>query len=679
MSGLATIVEAVSRHFPGQTVGDWQCRAAARALLGRSTLLVAPEGSGRGLAWQIAAAAGRRPVLVVARSARGLDRRVEALGTSPGLVACRLAAESPTETLARLRDQLSAGRYDAALISARHLGDPRVAATARAMRPRLIVVEQAQALTILGRRFDPSLCRLPALLGDLARPPVMGLADLTPQAARGEIAGALDIPTEGVVLAEVDRPNLRLEVRHTPSRRQMDSHLGTLIQQCEGRAIVAVALRAEAERLAALIDEHYRVPACALGAGMAPDDFAAAMRRFREGSVRVVVATGGHFPEHGDPPVSLVVHCALPESLQALHRQAMAAGRDGRPARSVLLYDPGDIPRAERSAWRCAPEPGHLIAIHREIAQAPGDHLTYATLSRLTGLHPDEVHLAVEALVEVGAVRITARGDDWVAAEAVGAPEAAALHAFTCAADGLRRARIQQVEEVIEYARSRGCRRAALSDALGYQPAEDVEDCCDRCQPSTSALVPAPRVAYPIRAGDFRGWALDLYRLPGQQEPDDGPGRLLHDLKYAGLERFAERLAWLMARRVRERPELRAAEIIVPVPPTDPEAESSPATLLAEALGRLSDRPVAGALRSVRDRPPQKELTSGEEKRANVAGVFECVDDGEIDGRAVLLIDDLFDSGATLEEAGKVLRRAGATDVRLLTAVRTIFGWRGDT
>lgn len=678
MSGPMTIDEAISRRFPRRAFSDWQRRIAARVLDSRSTLLVAPEGSGRSLCWQVAAAAGRRPVLVIARSARGLDRRVEALGREPGLVACRLDAELPGEVLPRLRDQLAAGHYDVALVPARHLGDPRIAIAARALRPRLIVVEQADALTTLGRRYEPSLRHLPGLRRDVAGPPVLALAEVAPEAARAEIAEALDIPAEGTELAEADRPNLRLEVRRTPSRRQMDSHLGTLVRQCGGRAIVAVALRAEGQRLAALIDDHYGLPARVLDAGMASEDFAGVMRRFREGSVRVLVATRSYVPEHRDPPVSLAVHCALPDSLQALHRQAMAAGRDGRPARSVLLYDPADIAPAQRRAWRCAPEPGHLLAIHRAIAEPHGDRLTSATLSRLTGLHPDEVHLGVEALAEMDAIRIAAGGDDWLVAEAVGPPDASALHAFACEADALRRARMQQVDEVVEYARARGCRRAALADSLGYQPARDVEDCCDRCRPSTSALIPAPRVAYPIRAGDFRGWALDLYRLPGDDEPKEGPGRLMHDLKYAGVERFAERLAWLMARRVRDRPELRAAQVIVPIPPTDPEAERSPATLLAEALGPLIDRPVAHALRSTRDRPPQKGLTSGEGKRANVAGAFQCVGSGEIEGRAVLLVDDIFDSGATLEEAGRVLRRAGAADVSLLTAVRTTLGWRRD-
>ncbi len=75
---------------------------------------------------------------------------------------------------------------------------------------------------------------------------------------------------------------------------------------------------------------------------------------------------------------------------------------------------------------------------------------------------------------------------------------------------------------------------------------------------------------------------------------------------------------------------------------------------------------------------PQKELASRGEKESNIEGAFEAAGAEAIRGRIVLLVDDVFDSGATMNEAANALRRAGATDVRLLAAVRTTFGWRSD-
>lgn len=58
------------------------------------------------------------------------------------------------------------------------------------------------------------------------------------------------------------------------------------------------------------------------------------------------------------------------------------------------------------------------------------------------------------------------------------------------------------------------------------------------------------------------------------------------------------------------------------------------------------------------------------QKRANVAGAFAVR--GDVRGKRLLVLDDLYDSGATLEEVTRVLRRAGAARLCVLTLTRTI-------
>jgi ATP-dependent DNA helicase RecQ len=67
---------------------------------------------------------------------------------------------------------------------------------------------------------------------------------------------------------------------------------------------------------------------------------------------------------------------------------------------------------------------------------------------------------------------------------------------------------------------------------------------------------------------------------------------------------------------------------------------------------------------------PQKEMSTLAQKRANVAGAFTV--QGEVTGERILLVDDLYDSGATLEEITRLLLRRGARQVNVLTWTRTI-------
>jgi ATP-dependent DNA helicase RecQ len=71
-----------------------------------------------------------------------------------------------------------------------------------------------------------------------------------------------------------------------------------------------------------------------------------------------------------------------------------------------------------------------------------------------------------------------------------------------------------------------------------------------------------------------------------------------------------------------------------------------------------------------RQTKPQKEIRSLAQKRANVSGAFAI--QGDVCGKSFLLVDDLFDSGATLEEITHLLIRAKAARINVLTLTRTI-------
>jgi ComF family protein len=86
--------------------------------------------------------------------------------------------------------------------------------------------------------------------------------------------------------------------------------------------------------------------------------------------------------------------------------------------------------------------------------------------------------------------------------------------------------------------------------------------------------------------------------------------------------------------------------------------------------GRAAPRLLLGALERVRDTPPQSRLGLAE-RRANVRGAFRARP-AEVRGRSVLLVDDVFTTGATAEACTRALIDAGALEVRVLTLARAM-------
>ena len=85
--------------------------------------------------------------------------------------------------------------------------------------------------------------------------------------------------------------------------------------------------------------------------------------------------------------------------------------------------------------------------------------------------------------------------------------------------------------------------------------------------------------------------------------------------------------------------------------------------LLARETCRHWDTAPAALLQKTKDNVAQSSLSSREERQKNVAGVYAAVNEEKIRGARILLIDDILTTGATLREAARVLRAAGAQSV----------------
>jgi predicted amidophosphoribosyltransferase len=94
----------------------------------------------------------------------------------------------------------------------------------------------------------------------------------------------------------------------------------------------------------------------------------------------------------------------------------------------------------------------------------------------------------------------------------------------------------------------------------------------------------------------------------------------------------------------------------------------NPAQRLAEALGTRRQLPVAALLRRAPGRAPQKGLTLAE-RRKNVRGAFSS---NAAVPKTIVLVDDVYTSGATVNAAASALRKAGAREVRVVTFARVV-------
>jgi len=187
---------------------------------------------------------------------------------------------------------------------------------------------------------------------------------------------------------------------------------------------------------------------------------------------------------------------------------------------------------------------------------------------------------------------------------------------------------------------------------------------CGRCGAPTAFEV------YGCGECSNRDFGVEDARAPLRYE---GVGEeLVHTLKYGGYLRIVERvMAPLMAGVLSSCPRGNRFNAVVPVPLHRSRLAKrgfNQAELMARGVARRINAPVLDKLKVVRRTKDQVELSAGE-RQANVAGAFASR--GPVVGR-ILLIDDVFTTGATLSECARVLRKAGAGEIHALTLCRTV-------
>jgi competence protein ComFC len=145
-------------------------------------------------------------------------------------------------------------------------------------------------------------------------------------------------------------------------------------------------------------------------------------------------------------------------------------------------------------------------------------------------------------------------------------------------------------------------------------------------------------------------------------------GELLYRLKYSHDQSVITEIAEAAANFVKGwQPNL---DIIVPVPPSTTRS-IQPVYVLASALGQELGIPVAPCLTATRDPSPLKNVNDLDERMRLLAGLY-AVDASATTGKRILLFDDLYRSGATMNEITTAIYDQGhAADVFALTITRT--------
>jgi ATP-dependent DNA helicase RecQ len=505
-------------HFGLHEFRPGQREAVAAAFAGRDSLVVMPTGGGKSLCYQLPGIASDALTIVVSPLIALMAdqyRRLVLGGHPVAMIASGMDAGTAARALADVRD----GDARIVLCSPERFASSAFLAALAHRRVALFAVDEAHCVSEWGHDFRPDYLRLRGVIDRLGSPTVMACTATATEQVAEEISARLGLRDPHVMRAGFDRPNLSFDVialEGTGSKARKHMLLSAALSDPANRpAIVYCGTRREVEEVCGRLRSEGLL-AVGYHAGMPADERASAQHRFMEGDAEIVVATNAFGMGVDKAGVRAVLHWAIPKSVEAYYQEVGRGGRDGDPARAILLASRADLGRLINFIKGDAVEADDVLAYIRRVKNSCAGGAAVIDAPRADR---DRVCLGIAERAGLCMLEPASGGRLRVTF----APSPRAGEVASICRVALDRA-WRAYRAVVAFSSPSGqCRRRALLDHFGdRRQAAPVGRCCDVCDPDTIGL-PDPASLTPARA--------KRSRAPNAGPVDPGDVELLEALR----------------------------------------------------------------------------------------------------------------------------------------------------
>lgn len=659
----------LQRTFKFSKFYDEQWLTIDKILKGEKVLLIEKTGFGKSLCFQFPATVFNGTTVIFSPLIALMRDQVKKL-TALGIVAKCINSEQTPEENTQIINEAKQGKIKILYIAPERQENSEWIEATRQMNLSMVVVDEAHCISVWGHDFRPAFKRIINLVKLLPKGlPV--LATTATATKRVELDVAQQIGNNILTIrGNLMRDNFKLFVVKVSSEDEKLIWLGKNLNNLPGSGILYTGTRVDTEIYSKWF-EHLKISSSAYNAGLDADSRIAIENGLMSNKWKCIISTNALGMGIDKPDIRFIIHTQIPQSPIHYYQEIGRAGRDGQPSYIILFYKPEDrkLPEAFIEGGRPS-----IKKYERVINAVKSELLGERDLMKRTNLKQNQIRVIKADLIEQGIIREVMIGKS-KKFEFVSKSQPLNTKAF----EELRNAKLADLDKMIAYVETDKSRMKFLCDYLGDNSNHTFNNCDNTGEEKiTVSVTPEwseklqnfredyfPELEVESNGSNIvNGVAASYYGV-------SNVGAALHRSKYEKGGDFPDFLLKLVLKAFHKKFGQEKFDLVVYVPPTSSgDLVKNFATKVAQVL----KFPISHNLDKSRQTEQQKVFENGYLKSDNVKGAFTFTVPNEINGKSVLLIDDIFDSGATVKEAGRILTNFGAVKIAPIVIARTVGG-----
>jgi ATP-dependent DNA helicase RecQ len=333
-------------------------------LQGKDTLALLPTGGGKSLCYQLPALMNDGFCLVISPLIALMQDQVARL-KERDIYAAAIYAGMHYYDVRRTLENMQYGPYKLLYISPERLQTSQFLDYLSSFNISMVAVDEAHCVSQWGHDFRPDYLKISVLKELFPNVPILALtASATPQVA-ADISTYLHLQQPAIFTQSFERKNIIYEVSYS---QQKNTAIVETLQHHSGSSIVYCCSRKQTEVLSRYLQQN-NIRAHHYHAGLSADTRKDIQQQWTRNEIEVIVATTAFGMGIDKADVRAVIHYDLPEDPESFYQESGRAGRDGKEALSLLLYNKQDITKLRSTIELRFPREEYLRQVYQSVAE----------------------------------------------------------------------------------------------------------------------------------------------------------------------------------------------------------------------------------------------------------------------------------------------------------------------